>query len=155
LRQSDLKSLYDNVDANRKEILRNQNSLNRLVSDSTEMLNTVKAMAAGQVGIRDGQEKILNLLDALREEGKKDTKTILSELEIVQKKIMDNFDKMSYNIMKFDLDYPADRLLFYLRIVEHLSNSNEVFHNQNKVQGLLTESLRKNEYPVPSNMGYD
>ena len=155
LRQSDLKLLYDNVQANREEILKNQNSLDRLLSDSTKILEIIESIAIGQIGIKDGQEKILNLLDAIREEGKKDTKSILNELEIVQKNIMDNFDKMSYSIIKFELDNPADRLLFYLRLMEHLYNSNEVFHNQNRIQSLLTDSLMKTEVSIPDDIGYD
>jgi hypothetical protein len=155
LRQFDLKLLYDNIQANRKEILTNQNSLTKLVVDSTNILNIVKSIDMGQVSLRDGQEKIFMLLDKMREERTKDTRSILNELENIQINTMYNFDKIRSDIVKFDLNIPADQLLFYLHLLEHLTNSYEVFHNQNTIQWRLEDSLRKRQYTKPIEMGYD
>jgi hypothetical protein len=148
LKQSDLASLYDSINANKQEILKNQKSLNTLLSRSTEMVNILKNIATGQISIKDGQDKIFELIDTIREEGKKDIKSILNQLEIVQNNIVHNFDNMSYNIKKFDLSIPADLLLFYLRLKEHLLNSLEVFHNQNRIQSRLVNSLTNNQQPI-------
>ena len=98
--------------------------------------------------------KELENIRTIREKGTKNTKSILKELENIQKNTMDNFEKIRIDIVRFDLSMPADRLLFYLRLLEYLTNSNEAYLYQNRIKLMLANSLRKKQYPI-SNIGYD
>jgi hypothetical protein len=98
--------------------------------------------------------KELENISTIREQGTKNTKSILKELENIQKNTMDNFDKIRTDLVKFDLSIPADRLLFYLRLLEYFSYANEAYLYQNRIKLMLANSLRKKKYPI-SNIGYD
>jgi hypothetical protein len=98
--------------------------------------------------------KELENISTIREQGTKNTKSILKELENIQKNTMDNFDKIRTDLVKFDLSIPADRLLFYLRLLEYFTYANEAYLYQNRIKLMLANSLRKKKYPI-SNIGYD
>jgi hypothetical protein len=90
----------------------------------------------------------------IRDKGTKNTKSFLKELENIQKNTMDNFDKIRTDMVKFDLNIPADRLLFYLRLLEYFTYSNEAYLYQNRIKLMLANSLKKKQYLI-SNIGYD
>jgi hypothetical protein len=126
-------------------------SLSTSIEDELENIRTRKEKRTKNT------KSILNELENIRtrkEKRTKNTKSILNELENIEKNTMDNFSKIQSDTAKFNLEIPIDRLLFYLRLLEYLTNSNESFLNQNRIKLMLANSLRKKRYPI-SNIGYD
>lgn len=155
MRDTDLESLLGAITATKEQMEKDGNTLKLLVNQTNEVVEQLSRIERGTERVKEGNDNILRAIQVIIERQGITTNDLIKRMDYLQTTIVSNFENSNPVVKKFDFSIDAERLLFYLRLKEHLLESKRIFFNQVVISNKLINSLRSRENPIEPNVGMD
>ena len=155
MRDTDLEFFVDSVAATKEQMEKDGNSLKLLVNQTNQVVEQLNRIERGTEGVKEGNDKIFSAIQVIIERHGITTKDLINRMDYLQTTIVSNFENSNPVVKKFDFSIDAERLLFYLRLREHLLESSRIFFNQVVISNKLIKSLESHGNPIDPNVGMD
>jgi predicted transcriptional regulator len=140
--ERELQRFSEEIAANKSLLIKNDKALSDLLLLSQNIRNTINQMHHNQISMSEAIRRIESSITEFYSMSNRATEDLKELLQMQENKVMHEFRKISNNAEKYNIEVPAERLSFYLRLRDHLQMAYRIFLIQVQMSDKLFESLK-------------
>src|SRR5215208_4537966 len=141
--ERELQRFSEEIAANKSLLIKNDKALSDLLLLSQNIRNTINQMHHNQISMSEAIRRIESSITEFYSMSNRATEDLKELLQMQENKVMHEFRKISNNAEKYNIEVPAERLSFYLRLRDHLQMAYRIFLIQVQMSDKLFDSFKE------------